>query len=360
MDFTILNESFEQTYVIDTYDSSIWTDRLNTFGDFELYIPASADVFNKFKKDYYLIRSESEKVMIINDFNIQSNVEEGDHVIITGESLESLLKRRIIWESVTFEDANLQESIESLLNSEIINPKIEERKINNFIFKKSEDPSITNLKLNAQYYGDNLYDVISNLCIKEKIGFKITLSSENNFIFELYRGLDRSYRQETNPYVIFSQEYENIISSDYKEITKDSKNVALVMGEDQNGTRKTTTVGIVSGIKRKEYFSDARDISKNQNGTTISDAQYIKLLAQRGEEDLDKNKDQITFEGQAETTKMFVYKEDFFIGDIVQISDSYGHYGEALITEIIFSKDKDEVSTYPTFEMLDKEEEVEE
>ena len=109
MDFTILNESFEQTYVIDTYDSSIWTDRLNTFGDFELYIPASADVFNKFKKDYYLIRSESEKVMIINDFNIQSNVEEGDHVIITGESLESLLKRRIIWESVTFEDANLQE-----------------------------------------------------------------------------------------------------------------------------------------------------------------------------------------------------------------------------------------------------------
>ena len=58
------------------------------------------------------------------------------------------------------------------------------------------------MKLEAQYTGDNLYDVIQKICEEQGIGFKITLNDEKQFVFELYAGSDRSYDQTENPYVI--------------------------------------------------------------------------------------------------------------------------------------------------------------
>lgn len=97
-----------------------------------------------------------------------------------------------------------------MLNECIISPSIADRKISNFVFVPSTDPKITSLKIDNQYTGDCLYDVIKGLCEENNIGFKIVLTDENKFAFSLYAGVDRSYEQTENPYVVFSPNFENI------------------------------------------------------------------------------------------------------------------------------------------------------
>lgn len=356
MDCLVLNKNFEPIYILDSFESLIWTDRHNKYGDFEIYVPASTDIMNYLKEDYYLYNPNSDHMMIIEDFNIKSDVEDGDHLIVNGRSLESLLCRRIVWNQTNL-SGNFQNGIKQLITDAIIDPTDETRKIENFIFEESSDERITSLELEAQYTGDNLYDVVSTNCIDKKIGFKIVLNSSNQFVFSLYCGEDRSFSQNSNPFVVFSPNFENIINSDYKKVRSEFRNVTLVAGEGEGSDRKMVTIGEATGLDRRELFTDARDISSNTDGGTLTPEEYNEKLNQRGNEELKKYKEDEIFEGKVETTQMFVYKEDFFIGDIVQLANSYGMESRSRIEEMIFSQDKDGESVYPTFEIVKDEEE---
>lgn len=59
--------------------------------------------------------------------------------------------------------------IQTLLNESIISPTIADRTISNFIFQSSTDSKITELTVDAQFTGDDLYTVISNLCSANNI-----------------------------------------------------------------------------------------------------------------------------------------------------------------------------------------------
>lgn len=355
MILSLLNTELEATSIIDSYESLQWAERYNEYGDFELYSPATEDILSSIKQDYYLQKPDSEYVMIVEKIVINTDTEEGNHVIITGRSLESILERRIIWGQKTI-SGNLQDSIETLLNEAIISPSISARKIDNFIFAKSTDPVITALTLDAQYTGDNLYDVISTVCKEKEIGFKITLNDSNQFVFQLYSGKDRSYEQSENPYVVFSPNFENIINSNYIETKASLKNVTLVAGEDTGSDRKYETVGSETGLNRRELFTDARDIqSDTGDGKVLTEEEYKTKLQQRGNENLEEYKEIVSFEGEVETTLMFAYGEDFFIGDIVHVADEYGHDSRTRITEVLLSDEVDGTSVRPTFSTLSKE-----
>lgn len=355
MDVMVLNTDLDAVSIIDEYESFIWTDRYYKYGDFELYTAMRDGLLDFIKQDYYLQSRESNHVMIIEKIQITADVEDGNHVMVTGRSLESILYRRIVWGQKTL-TGNLQNGIRTLLNENVIAPSDSSRRISNFIFKESTDPKITSLKIEAQYTGDNLYDVIQKICEERGIGFKITLNENKQFVFELYAGTDRSYDQTEEPYVIFSPKFENIINSNYIESKSSLKNVTLIGGEGEGSERKYTTVGSGKGLDRRELFTDARDISSDAGyGVVLSDAEYTAQLQQRGKEKLAENTEVVSFEGQVETTIMFRYGEDFFNGDIVQIANEYGHETKARILEIVMSEDEDGTSVYPTFKTLTEE-----
>jgi len=356
MEILVLNTNFETVYIVDSFKSMIWTDRYNEYGDFEIYLPLTnnSDILKYLKQDYYLWLKESEHCMIIENLTIESDIEDGNHLIVTGRSLESILERRIIWGQKVL-TGSLQDAIETLLNESIISPSITDRKIDNFIFEPSTDPRITELTIDAQFTGDNLYDVIKKLCQAHNIGFKIVLNDNNQFVFSLYAGTDRSYNQNANPYVVFSPEFENIINSNYFTSKANLKNVTLVAGEGEGASRKTTTVGSASGLNRRELFTDARDISSDVDGGTLTTEQYIEKLKSRGNEKLSEHTVKTAFEGKMDATRLFKYGEDFFIGDIVQIANEYGHEGRAYISELIISQNEDGISIYPTFQAIQEE-----
>lgn len=352
MDLTILDTNLEAISIVDTYESFIWTDRYHEYGDFELYTSISEYILSNARQDYYIQNRDSEHVMIIEKLLINSDTENGNHITVTGRSLESILNRRIIWGQKTL-SGNLQNGIKELLDDCIINPSDNDRKIDNFIFEYSDDPAVTGLTIQAQYTGDNLYDVVQKICSEYDIGFKITLNDNKQFVFKLYSGTDRSYDQVVNPYVIFSHNFDNIINSNYIESKSALKNVALVGGEGEGSYRKYTTVGAGIGINRRELFVDARDMSSDVgDGISLANDEYFAQLQQRGKEKLAENTDITSFEGQVETTLMFKYGEDFFNGDIVQIADEYGHETRARILEIVISENEEGSSVYPTFKPI--------
>ena len=354
MELFVLNADFESIAVIDTYESMIWTDRYNAYGDFEIYFAMDENLLEYIKEDYYLWLKDSEHSMIIEDIKIDADTEEGNRLIVTGRSLESILERRIIWGQRIF-SGNLQNAIQTMLNENIISPSVADRKIANFIFVPSTDSKITSLTIDNQYTGDDLYTVIKGLCEENNIGFKIVLTDDNQFAFSLYAGADRSYDQTENPYVVFSPNFENIINSNYFSSKAGYRNVTLVAGEGEGASRKITVVGSASGLDRRELFTDARDISSDTEDGTLSDAEYIAQLRTKGLKNLADHMITTAFEGEVEVTRLFKYGEDFFIGDIVQIANEYGNENSAYISELIISNSDEGLSIYPTFKTISKE-----
>lgn len=354
MELFVLNADFESIAVIDTYESMIWTDRYNAYGDFEIYFAMDESLLEYIKEDYYLWLKDSEHSMIIEDIKIDADTEEGNRLIVTGRSLESILERRIIWGQRIF-SGNLQNAIQTMLNENIISPSVADRKIANFIFVPSTDSKITSLTIDNQYTGDDLYTVIKGLCEENNIGFKIVLTDDNQFAFSLYAGADRSYDQTENPYVVFSPNFENIINSNYFSSKAGYRNVTLVAGEGEGASRKTTVVGSASGLDRRELFTDARDISSDTEDGTLSDAEYIAQLRTKGLKNLADHMITTAFEGEVEVTRLYKYGEDFFIGDIVQIANEYGNENSAYISELIISNSDEGLSIYPTFKTISKE-----
>lgn len=349
----VLDQNYNKTVVMDHYESALWVDRFNKPGEFELYIPAGSELFTYIECGAYLANNLSDNVMIIEGIKIDTDIEDGNKVIVTGRSLESILDRRIVWTQTDFNNANLQNAIKRLINENIISPTIAERRISNFVFQDSTDQRITSLSLTAQYTGDNLLDVINDICEANGLGYKITLNNNKQLVFSLYMGQNRSYSQQANNYVIFSPKFENLLNSNYEKDDKPYKNVTLVAGEGEGLDRVTRTVGSASGLARRELYTDARDVQKKDDeGNEIPLNDYYAKLDQRGIEKLAEAKKTEEFDGETDPFESFIYGEDFFMGDIVQIRNEYGFETASRVIEFIYSDNvSDGLKYYPTFEV---------
>lgn len=382
MNLYILDTNFNFIETIDQYESFIWTERYRECGDFEIYTRVSPRFLDVFKPNYYLLNPDSEYLMIIEERTITTDVEDDSSLCIVGRSLESILDRRIVWKQTILE-GSFQNAIEKLLNEAIIAPEDTTRKISNFRFQKSTDSKITSLTVEAQIdEGSNLYDIICTLCELKDVGFKIVLDNQNGFVFSLYKGEDRSYAQDKLPYVLFSPGFDNIISSNYYENYSEIKNVVLVSGlryvseevepdpVEDSGTTETppedTTmtetkeepvyivVGSESGLNRRETYTDASDVSsQDEEGNDIPIETFKTLLEERGDETLLEYKVVINFEGEMDTTQSFKYEEDFFMGDVIQFVNEYGIESRARIDEIVYSEDETGIKTVPTLSSIE-------
>ncbi|MDD3229763.1 MAG: siphovirus ReqiPepy6 Gp37-like family protein [Oscillospiraceae bacterium] len=348
MEALVMDTSFVSVDVVDTFDSFIWAERYSRCGDFEILTPVDGSFLNMLIPDYYLYMNGSEKVMIIEGREISTDPEEGNHLVFTGRSLESILDRRIVWRQ-TILSGNFQDGILTLLNENAISPTDPNRIIPGLIFVPSADPVITELTIQAQFTGDNLYVAIQSLCETKGIGFKITLTENNLFKFELYAGVNRSYDQFVNPYVVFSPKFDNILSSNYVETKRAEKTVTLVAGEGEGAARKTAVVGTGVGLSRREMFTDARDISSTVDGGELTPEQYTSQLEQRGAEKLSENTFISLFEGQVDASTLYKYGVDFFMGDILQLANEYEMEAKTRVVELIRSQSAAGEDIYPTF-----------
>lgn len=387
MDALVLNREFQALCVIDAFESFIWTDRYRTPGDFEIYMPVEKAPTEYVKEQYYLWRKGTDRLMIIEDILITTDAEDGPHLTITGRSLESLLDRRVVFER-TIISGGLQNGIEQLLNENAIKPSFSERRIPGLRFIRNNDPRVTSLTCDLNLLGEDLLSVVEEQCEIHDLGFKVSYNeSASTFDFMLYYGEDRSYAQETNPWVVFSPQYDNLLNSSFYQSSKNLRTAIVVAGSesDQHGQEVVDVDGKpdMTGLDRREMFVEATGVQRPE--TEVNEESIRERLEKRGKTEreiqdaIDKAhaeadaldraayRDQLmtvgrgelaktyvtqSFEGQIEAVRQYVYDRDFFLGDVVQVRDQYGKEASSRITEVVMSHDTTGETLTPTFTTL--------
>lgn len=387
MEALILDKNYQTLQIADAFDSFIWTDRYNEPGDFELYLPADEKILPYAVEDYYVWQEKSDRLMVIEAVNIETSAENGPHVTLSGRSAECFLERRVVAYRTVI-NGNLQDAVERLLNENVINPSDADRKIPGIRFIRNDDSRVTSLTCDLNLLGEYILDVIEDLCQTNNLGFKMTYNEENSTLdFMLYFGEDRSYQQEKNPWVVFSPGFDNLISSNYLK-TSVNLRTAAVVGGDANYERGQEVIDVdgkpeLKGLDRREMFVDGSDIelpnpTVNEESirerlekkgkeeeeiqaaidAAMADALaqttsvYRDQLRQKGLDELSKTYITESFEGEIEGKRQYKYGEDFFIGDVVQVLDSYGREASSRITEVVRSHDLSGEIMTPTFTTL--------
>ena len=345
--------SFERLHVIDTFESAIWTKRYYDCGDFEIYMPASPEALDIFREDRWVELDGDNELMLIEKIQVDTNVELGSHITVSGRSASSLIDRRVVWGYRSYTDANVQEALIGLVNDSLVSPSNSDRKIEYMRTAVSTDPKVVDHMFNHDYLGDNLLDVMKNVCFSVGLGFRSLYDEMTNTItFELYSGENRSYTQDTLPYVVFSPSYENLKNSQLVSSSESYRNVALIGGEGTASAKilATTSVGGTHiGPDRREKYTDASSVTKKDGDRERSDEEVASLMVDHGKTDLYNCPRDIMFDGETIPEKMFVYGKDYSIGDIVQIENEYGMRGNLRIVEFIQTQDSTGYRAYPTF-----------
>lgn len=338
----ILNESYERIAEIDDFISFIWTTRFYKTGDFEL----CADISKRdyLQKGYYVMRLNDNHAGIIEKIQIQRTDENQQMVIASGRMLPAILGRRVI-STQTQISGLVTQGILLLVNENIISPAAASRQIANFT---ASSASGNTSEMDAQYTGENLLSTIESLCETYSIGLDIVFDDSNNFVFSLYDGTDRSYNQNINPYVVFSDTYDNLLNSEYDEDYSDYATDVLVGGEGEGISRTMvwSAQDSKSGLDRYEKFLDASSAVSNDN--IITQETYEKQLEGLGIEELTKYTTAFSGEVDFSGVELGV---DLNIGDICTIENSeWGMYINSRLVEVIESVSEDGTyKTIPTF-----------
>lgn len=357
MVINVLDQSFKVVGVIDDYISVIWRPAYYDIGDFELYVNATSKAVELLKKDYYLVRDVDinvdsdnnvtySNVMLIKNFIINTDVENGDKLTVTGKELKFLLHQRIVW-SQTNLSCTAETGIRTLVNNNAISPTDSKRKIPNLIL--GVEAGLTEV-IEKQITGDYLDQAIKDICTAYNYGWEIYVYN-GVMVFIVYQGIDRSYSQTDRPYVVFSDEFENILNSSYELNSEEYANTTLIGGEGEGLQRIYTTVGADnSGLNRYETFTDARDISQNSDSDeAIPLSTYLTLLEERGKENIASLSNTEGFSGEVISDVTFKYGEDFYLGDKVTVINKYGITKDVMVLSAIESVDDTGSKLIPQF-----------
>lgn len=352
----VLDRSFNLVGVIDDYISVIWRPAYYDIGDFELYINATSEAVELLKRNYYLVRDKDifvdgenvtySNVMIIKNLILNTDAEEGDKLTYTGRELKFILNQRIVWNQTNLAGST-ENAIRQLVNDNAINPSDSNRVIPNLMLGVSAGLTDT---IEKQITGDKLDQAIIDICTAYNYGWEIYVYN-GMMMFIVYQGLDRSYSQNDRPYVVFSEEFENILNSAYELNSESYANTTLIGGEGEGIERIYTTVNNNnSGLDRYEVFTDARDISQNKDSEDFIDsATYLNLLAERGNENIASLANTEGFTGEVLSDVTYKYGEDFYLGDKVTVVNKYGLSKDVMVLSAIESVDDTGTKLIPQF-----------
>lgn len=364
----VLDSSYKIKCVIDTFSDFLWTERYYGYGEFEITIPMKIEILEMCHlRDYVSIR-ESDKIMIVETMITHSDPMNGDTLIISGRSLESILDRRVILED-RVGTTNVHSAIKALINNSITSPSSSVRTISNFVFKDSDDPKVTGLTMEAaiENKGETVYKQIESICREKNLGFKVDGTDNGGYQFELYFGVDRSWDQIDIPPVVFSDSYENLKDSNYLDSEQDSRSCVYVESyydytwytteTDPDTGMTIRTEHTETQYRTDEVYKGAQPTGLNRRESYMNAGEYTSSssIRQKGLEYLADYKAKKLFEGETEFSRQFIFGQDYFLGDVVQLENQYKQTGKCRVIEIVMSRNASGPSMVPTFETVEEE-----
>lgn len=359
MDLYILDALFRRIHVIDRYISLIWTERFNTYGDFQLDIYSEFETRSVLTPDTYLAMSKSNYIMRIESFEDDVDAQGNRILIVKGRSMEAILLDRVAKDSISTLTVSPQWTITNppaviarkiyhdicvtgILSTGDVIPGVVEGILPSLsvsTIPEPADPITVNLKPTT------VYDAVAiQICAIWELGMRFLRDDSTGLIyFDIYAGDDRTSDQTTLTPVIFSPHLDNLQNT--KELTTidKSKNVAYVYSPD--GFEMVYPFGVdptIEGFERRVLVVNAIDV------TTTSTTDVPGTLIQRGNDALAAARTSQLFDGEISQNSQYVYGKDYNLGDLVEMQNIDGVANQMRVTEQIFVNDQQGQRSYPT------------
>ena len=322
MELYVLDTNFNRLGVIDKYECLIWERNYYKSSTFSMQIIPTFEQFQLLKKGNILLKRDSTKeAMFIEHRELEENEEGVEVLVIQGFSLTQWLDRRITLYKQQ-QKANAETVIKNYVYINCIDPIDINRKIPSLINQTDNKLGET---IDYLSHYKPLLEELEAIAETNELGYEVGLDLVNKkYIFEVYKGLDRTDNQTVNSKATFSTEFENIDKQKYVESDNNYRNMVLVAGVGEDSDRKTLRLGDKNkGLDRYELFVDARDISdtktEGETEAPIPIDEYNSLLEQRGKEKLSECSRIETFDCELLNVNSLKYREDYDLGDKVSI-----------------------------------------
>lgn len=273
----IRNESLELIGLIDTAKSIIWETQYFGAGAFEIYVEATPQAIALLQCGNFVTRVESEGVGIIEAAEIVFNAQDGRMITASGRLAKSILDRRLITyvndnsNAATIFYGKVELRARGLVQDNAIACyKDKARTIpyparNIDILQLGELAGLLETTEERQVSSENLLTYTDAFLQQYGYGAKL-IRSGNKLNYTVYSGKDRSIGNAAgNQPVIFSEDFDNLVGSNYSLDETASKSFALVGGEEETETDPRLYVELnadVSGLERREVFIDAQSIKR--------------------------------------------------------------------------------------------------
>ena len=321
MEIRVYNQNLYRIGTVENQTSLIWTRKFFEPGNFEIHAPITPDNLQLFQYGNIVSIKGAKEAGVIEDLEKEDS-DLKNEMTVKGRFLSSYLTRRIIHGTATYDNAKIEVAMRTLLSNAEPIPLVELGELHGFDERASFQVSYKELQT-----------VFTKLGKYGLIGYRFTPDFETHkIVFDTMKGVDRSFSQNVNSRVIFSEDYNNLANAIYKYNDQALKTVAIVGGQGEGAERIIVTVGSGTGLNLREMFVDARDLTQEE-GMTLN--QYKDLLKQRGYEALQGAIASESLECKTEPKINFTYKEDYDLGDIVTVKKkSWGLYMNKRITEL--------------------------
>lgn len=319
MELYVFNPALERIGVIEEISSLLWTRNYQTVGELNLTVPYRDDYAGLLVDGNLLMKSHGNEAMQIGYRNINQNAQKAEQIEVRGKTLMCWLDRRVILAQIISSGLTGQQILRQLLNQNLIAPDDPLRRIPLTALYTREDYADTPI---ADYQSEEhacLRDGVEGLLGTAALGLRVvTDPTVPIHRFDIFRGLDLTADQSEREPCLFSTEFDTLGVHTYTHSSEAYRNMAYVFGAD-----KAVTLGAErAGLERREIAVEAGDIAKNytdENGVevTLTDTQLANMLNQRGDEELKKALEELTFEGALNDAAQMKYGVDFDIGSRV-------------------------------------------
>lgn len=329
--------------IIDAAESIIWEQQYYDTGTFEVYCRATILNQQLLQIGNFVTRTDNENIGIIESVEIKFEAENGLMITASGRFAKSILDRRLIYNisghtiyPIVF-SGNLETAVRNLVSSNIINATDSSRNIN--FIELGAVAGITDIitsntgeSADKQTSYANLLSYTDNLLREYHHGAKMILNeSTKKLQYAVYTGMNRSNgNTDGNNPIVFSQDFDNLISSDYQTSNMEWKNAALIGGQGEGTERFCVLMAdsTQTGINRREVFIDSSSQSKTYKNNSdqeveYTDAEYTQLLITDAMQKISEFKEIESFSGEIDiTNSIYKFNRDFFLGDLVTIQDN--------------------------------------
>lgn len=296
-------------------------------GEFQVYTRATKTALASLKEGNYITIPRRRFVWVIEAIEQKYVAGLGYMISATGRQAKAILGKRII-NTQTQLPNDLTTAVLGLIRKHAGTEAGEARKIAGL---EELTSVIIQPITETQVSFTNLLTYTDELSQAYEVGAELTLTEAAAFRYNLYTGVDRS------EIIIFSQTFDNLLSSSYTRSAANLRTYALIGGQGEGRERilQEYDAGSLRGIDRAEIFVDAKDISSKYTdasgqeqeldlSTAAGLATYKQWLTERGHAKIAEGAQIESFEGEINTAATpYKFGEDFYLGDRVRVQDDY-------------------------------------